>query len=146
MVKQLLFFPNIPMLAVMCQTNKSGKIEAHSPTTHHQLGSRVSECESQTFGLALCQRQSNHLSILGLSPGRYWVLFCGQASSIIHNTRFVHIKIYVPRNNTAAHKAMDTSLKYLIKTSHRVTEQLLCLKHPITLVPLAILRAGGLLH
>ena len=29
MEKQLLF-SNIPMLAIMCQTNKSGKIEAHS--------------------------------------------------------------------------------------------------------------------
>lgn len=66
MEKQLLF-SNIPMLAIMCQTNKSGRIEAHSPATHHQLGSP--ECESQTFGLTPCQRQSNHLPILDLSLG-----------------------------------------------------------------------------
>lgn len=68
MEKQLLF-SNILALAVMCQTNKSGKIEAHMSMTHHLLGSRVLECESQTFGLALCQCQSNHLSIVDLSLG-----------------------------------------------------------------------------
>ena len=138
------FSPNIPMLAVMCQTNKSREIGACGPATQRRLGSRVLDL----FGLALCQRRSYHLSILDLSPeGDVGSYFCRQASSISHNMRLVRITVCVYEE--AAHEETDASfLKYLIKTSHgtlrRGAEQLLFLKHPITLVPPAISWRWGL--
>ncbi|CAB1447897.1 unnamed protein product [Pleuronectes platessa] len=35
----------------LCRGNKSGRNRGSSRLTHHLLGNRVSECESQTFGL-----------------------------------------------------------------------------------------------
>lgn len=120
MEKQLLFFffQYTPMLPIMCQTNKSGKIEAHGPTMHHhrQLGSRVSECESQTFGLAPCRHPRNHLSVLNLSLGQYRSY--SESELLLSHThmRFVCLKMYVQCNNSASLRELDTTLKHLIKT------------------------------
>lgn len=106
MEKQLLFFflllllSTIPMLPIMCQTNKSGgkKIEAHSPSTRNQLGSlgvRISDLCSRSVSAP--QYSLIHPRPLSLR-GAILVLFCERASSSTYRMRFVPIKkIYVQR-------------------------------------------------
>lgn len=67
MEKQLLI-SSIPMLTVMCQPNKSGKIEAHTLISFTTCWE--AECESQISGLALCQWRSNHFATL--SSTSFW--------------------------------------------------------------------------
>lgn len=65
----------------------------------HMPGSRVSGCESQTFGAALCQHQNNHLSILDFP---LWGKLCER----ITRPRKIYpycIDIYVPRNGSESH-------------------------------------------
>lgn len=93
-----LLLSTIPMLAIMCQTNKSGGKKSRR-TVLRATSWEVSEYESQTFALARCQRHSIHLSILDLSlsgGGAILVLFCERAPSSTYRMRFVPIKkIYV---------------------------------------------------
>lgn len=70
MKKQLLFlffFLNIPVLAVMCQTNKSGKKKIK---LRHSVLQRATSCEvriSDLLALARRRRRSNRLPILDRS-------------------------------------------------------------------------------
>lgn len=112
----LLLLSTIPMLTIMCQTNKSGgkKIEAHSPSTRNQLGSlgvRISDLCSRSVSAP--QYSLIHPRPLSLR-GAILVLFCERASSSTYRMRFVPIKkIYVQRK---------PPLTYLIETSHVVLQ------------------------
>lgn len=106
------------------------------------------EAESWTFWS--CSVSTPELSLIHprpLSRRRYWVLFL--QASLFHHTKYetrphqnVRLRGSSPRGNGCL------LLKYLIKTSHgalrRGAEQLLFLKHPITLVPPAVSWRWGL--
>lgn len=148
MKKQFIFFPpNIPVLAVMCQTNKSGgkkNIEALGVTARRQLRSG----ESQTFWLSLGDGAGviTYPSSTPLSGADAAALFGEQAPSVTYRMRFVPVRIHVPRRNAAAPAGNGNLLEVFNQNeSLRVTARrnFCFLRHPITLVPLAILRTAG---